>query len=661
MSGGDGNSPGNTGLGHSGGTSSGNVSGSSGNGSSNTGGNSGGWHYNPGPGPASSVGPDGQVHINITGGMEKGKTPPVGNGNGGGNGSGPGNGGNQTDMDTPSPDIIAAITRGDIPDGYRIKDGKIVHTVTWTETTTDGAYGHGVRHIIRTAEKEVPELTEARNTGIRQRQEADARAKAKAESDAKAKTEADARAKADAEARAKAAADKAAAEARAKAEESRKAEEAARTLTEQKRAALFSKAGVMAPPIYSPAEARAATAALAGSQGMLTGRAPGMLQVTTQSGGVMTTSREMAGAVAGALWRGGVGIAAASGPETVAAGSGVLSLGVGAMVIGFLPRTLSVEGDMVSPNINPVTMFSTQASVMTAGKVSITPGMTSVNLPVRGFISTDGEGRQNVHFVKTGEGEISSAVPILNAVRDAVTGLDRITVPAVAGAPERTVLINPVPSGPTAPANTGNTDPVPVTPVHTGTDIRPVDSIVVTAYPEADTPFLQDFIYWQPDATGTGVEAIYVMLSDPYGGSNAKGKYSNRPYNTDKAGGPIQNLDWRTATIDQAGINKVKLHTGRFGNSPDNEVMIGRLEKILKGELQPSDIDKRYYTHEIRELERYRALGVPDGVEDMSVWNDAHTATLEDYKVNEKTDSLYTPEAREAYEQAELKKLSGGQ
>ncbi|MDW6131428.1 pyocin, partial [Klebsiella pneumoniae] len=79
-------------------------------------------------------------------------------------------------------------------------------------------------------------------------------------------------------------------------------------------------------------------------------------------------------------------------------------------------------------------------------------------------------------------------------------------------------------------------------------------------FPAGDLP-LQDFIYWQPDATGTGVEPVYVMLSGIYGETNAKGQYSGRDYNTDKAGGPIQNLDWKTAIIDRAGVDKVKLHT----------------------------------------------------------------------------------------------------
>lgn len=103
-------------------------------------------------------------------------------------------------------------------------------------------------------------------------------------------------------------------------------------------------------------------------------------------------------------------------------------------------------------------------------------------------------------------------------------------------------------------------------------------------------------------------------------------------------------------------MDKLKLHTSRFGESPDNKVMIDRLEMILKGELQVTDIDKRFYTHEIRELERYRSLGVNDGMlpENIAeIWNNAHTATLEDYKVNEKTQPLYTAEAKEAYRKAE--------
>ncbi|EHE5551487.1 S-type pyocin domain-containing protein [Escherichia coli] len=150
------------------------------------------------------------------------------------------------------------------------------------------------------------------------------------------------------------------------------------------------------------------------------------------------------------------------------------------------------------------------------------------------------------------------------------------------------------------------------------------------------------------------------MLSGIYGETNAKGKYSHRPYNTDKAGGPIQNLDWKNTEIDRVGVDKVKLHTGRFEESDANKVMIDRLEKILKGELQVTDTDKRFYTHEIRELERYRNLGVKDGtIPDNAgeVWNNTHTATLEDYKLSNDETLLYTPEALKAAEEQELRML----
>ncbi|WP_242628175.1 S-type pyocin domain-containing protein, partial [Klebsiella pneumoniae] len=145
-------------------------------------------------------------------------------------------------------------------------------------------------------------------------------------------------------------------------------------------------------------------------------------------------------------------------------------------------------------------MLAAQARLFTVGKLSIEPGMKSVNLPVRGFISSETDGRQSLMLVKTGSDGVPSTVPVLDAVRDSTTGLDKITVPAMSGAPSRTILVNPVPIGPAAPWHTGNSGPVPVTPVHTGTEVKQADSIVTTTLPIADIPPLQDFIYWQPDA-----------------------------------------------------------------------------------------------------------------------------------------------------------------
>lgn len=480
---------------------------------------------------------------------------------------------------------------------------------------------------VRRAEKEARKAEEAYQAALRAQEEA-RRQQAAIERKLK---EAEAR---EAAAKAKADADKAAAE---KAEADRKA--------------LFAKAGIQDTPVYTAEMVKAANATLSAGSSLVLSRAPGMIQLSAASAGTLPFNSGLAGWEASALWR-GVDVLARIAPvaSAVATVATVLTL-----VRAALDIPAAGEGSDRVPGRN-IDMLAAQASLYTAMKTNIQPGMETVDLPVRGYISDDGNGRQSVNLVRTGTGGISATVPVLNAVRDKTTGLDKITVPAVAGAPSRTILVNPFPVGPNVPAHTGNESPVPVTTVHTGTEVKQADSIVTTTLPAADIPALQDFIYWQPDATGTGVEPIYVMLSSPYGETNAKGKYSGRDYNTDKAGGPIQNLDWKSAKIDRTGVDKVRLHTGRFGESPDNKVMIERLEKILKGELQATDTDKRFYTHEVRELERYRNLGIKDGLIPENydeVWNNTHTATLEDYKINEKTQPLYTPEANEAYRKAE--------
>ncbi|KXA01255.1 colicin-D domain protein [Citrobacter koseri] len=456
---------------------------------------------------------------------------------------------------------------------------------------------------------------------------ADIAAKAKAAADAKAKADAAAKAKAAAEAKAKA---DAAAKAKAAAEAKAKADAAAKA-----RAELFAKAGVKPAPTYTAQMVTGANNAMKAPGAMVLNQSPGTVQMALAGAGSLTLS----------------GAAEKSILNTILNSVKTLGKAVpgGYVISAIFHSPKAGEGSDKVPGRDLEAMFALNAQHIAGQGVKIEPGAKSVNLPVRGQLVIN-NGQLAMRLLKTGNSSIPAAVPVLNAVRDAATGLDKITVPAVAGAPARTILVNPA-SAPSKPSNTGNQKPVPVTPVHTGTEIKPVETLVTTTTPAVDAGGLRDFIYWRPDAAGTGVEPVYVMLSGPYGETNAKGKYSGREYNKDKAGGPIQNLDWKTATIDRAGVDKVKLHTGRFGESPDNKVMIDRLEKILKGELQPTDTDKRFYTHEIRELERYRSVGVPDGVspdDDGATWNNTHTATLEDYKLSSDRSLLYTPEALKA-------------
>ncbi|WP_223545983.1 S-type pyocin domain-containing protein [Pseudomonas sp. A-B-19] len=198
-------------------------------------------------------------------------------------------------------------------------------------------------------------------------------------------------------------------------------------------------------------------------------------------------------------------------------------------------------------------------------------------------------------------------------------------------------------------------------PTYTGVTLSPL-LVQPETLPAVELPDFRDCIYCFP--IESGLPPIYVVFNSPYEGATTRGKYSGRLFNPAKAGGPILDLDWTSATVTQAGIDLIKLHTGRFRSSDANAIMIDRLKKILLGELVITDVDKRFYTHEIRELERFRALGVADGVnsDDGVVWNNTHAATLEDYKVKDAFELLYTPDALEADEkqrEREYKELGG--
>ncbi len=128
----------------------------------------------------------------------------------------------------------------------------------------------------------------------------------------------------------------------------------------------------------------------------------------------------------------------------------------------------------------------------------------------------------------------------------------------------------------------------------------------------------------------------------------ARGAVSGRPFNPDLAGGPIENLTIDGVTINREGIAIVEKHISRFDHDPANDVMISRLKKIANKELLPEKYDLNYYTHECREYLRYCNLGwetgEPNGLDGYELWNNAHTATLEDFKI--KDTDLFHPDAK---------------
>uniref|UniRef100_UPI0013A595AE RHS repeat-associated core domain-containing protein n=1 Tax=Reichenbachiella versicolor TaxID=1821036 RepID=UPI0013A595AE len=101
----------------------------------------------------------------------------------------------------------------------------------------------------------------------------------------------------------------------------------------------------------------------------------------------------------------------------------------------------------------------------------------------------------------------------------------------------------------------------------------------------------------------------------------------------------------KDVTVTERGIAQVKKHLSRpeFDYDAGNDVMIARLEKILSGDIEATDIDLNFYTHELRELE-LMSEGLP--------YRQAHIQSLEDYgfeyKRGVEEQNLYTPEANKA-------------
>lgn len=144
------------------------------------------------------------------------------------------------------------------------------------------------------------------------------------------------------------------------------------------------------------------------------------------------------------------------------------------------------------------------------------------------------------------------------------------------------------------------------------------------------------------------------------------GTHSRRPFFPERAGGPIRELDYSKIRFTEKAIDVVEAHVRRFDGGGEMELaMVERLRKISRGELEATDFDRAFYSHELRESVRYRIIeagqGKPlDADAVAQIWNDAHTATLEDYRLFEKRPgggrTLFHPEVTEKFEP----KITGG-
>lgn len=262
-----------------------------------------------------------------------------------------------------------------------------------------------------------------------------------------------------------------------------------------------------------------------------------------------------------------------------------------------------------------------------------------VDLPIRLGSTTTGDKIEFV-VVTTDGVTVPANVPVRAARFDASRNVYVSTASDTQGPTLTwTPLVSPL--NPSTDLPLTDLDP----PIYNGAEIVPGEGRI-DPFPELDRYGFGGFITVFP--VESGIPPLYVVFSGTYGGADVTGTHSGRDFNPKETGGSILDLAWTSVTATSEGATIVKLHISRFPESAANKVMIDRLEKIISGELEMTDTDRRFYTHELRELERFRALGYGDTERpdpDSPVWNNVHTATLEDFKLKDDASLFYTPEA----------------
>ncbi|WP_312140756.1 S-type pyocin domain-containing protein [Pantoea septica] len=213
-------------------------------------------------------------------------------------------------------------------------------------------------------------------------------------------------------------------------------------------------------------------------------------------------------------------------------GTAISGSGIGALIasVAYIPS--AGEGSDKVPGREDINMF---LSAMPADAIKLPSDAVlkaaadvngSVNMAVRGRLYYT-DSALKTYLVRTVN---PSAVRVLNASIDKVTGLYSVSIPAESGLPSRTILVSPekapgykglpplvTPAHSDAvPGNTGNQNPVNTSPV-------------IESFPMADDMDFRDAILIFP--ADSGLKPIYVMLQS---GRDLPGKVEGK--GTDVAG-----------------------------------------------------------------------------------------------------------------------------
>ena len=136
-----------------------------------------------------------------------------------------------------------------------------------------------------------------------------------------------------------------------------------------------------------------------------------------------------------------------------------------------------------------------------------------------------------------------------------------------------------------------------------------------------------------------------TLTEDAVRPTGARGIASGREFDPEAAGGPLRRLDASAADITCEGLREVAAHLQRFTGGgtlePPEQGMLDRLTSIADGHMEATSYDQNFYTHELDEAGRYEQLGYgPESGTDLGssemydVWNNVHTASLEEYGVS---------------------------
>ena len=133
-------------------------------------------------------------------------------------------------------------------------------------------------------------------------------------------------------------------------------------------------------------------------------------------------------------------------------------------------------------------------------------------------------------------------------------------------------------------------------------------------------------------------------------GARVTGPASGRAFDPERAGGPLEELSLECVSITADGVARVEEHLARFEADQANAVMVERLQMIAAGELKATEHDVKFYAHELREYERYKKMGwkhgQPPGRRARVLWNNCHTAAMEEYGIHDAVKELYHPDAK---------------